>query len=169
MTAKGQVAAIALSEKAKRACDLRNEGWSLEEIAAELGYRTRSGVMKLIDKRVQALPVESATTLRERLNARYDKVHRSLGGIIGQTKKEAVRVRALEAQSRNAQRQARLNHLEQEAPIILAPTINVRVDLSRLSPEELETYHRLRQRVQVVEEPVVVEAKAMPPTAEGTR
>lgn len=168
MTVKPQTMKAESALRAKQAIDLRVAGWTPDEIAAELKISRRS-VHRLIDRYIRRAPLEGAEILRDRLNARYDRAHKAATKHLdakGKLSLDAARTVAF-----IASKQARLNHLEQEAPIIIAPTIHVRYDLSALAPEELEAYHALRRKVVVVREEVVdaqlvEQPKALPPKPE---
>jgi len=64
--------AIELAEKQRRACEMRCQGKTYDEIAAELGYAGKSGAYHAVATAVAELPREAADELRamelEKLN-----------------------------------------------------------------------------------------------------
>src|SRR6476619_7305771 len=63
--------------KHARVIELRVAGWTLESIAAELGYADKSGVRWVLDKWVDdhAPTQESIAELRQRMLAQLDELH----------------------------------------------------------------------------------------------
>jgi hypothetical protein len=63
--------------KHARVIELRVAGWTLEAIAAELGYADKSGVRYVLDKWVDdhAPTPESVAELRQRMLAQLDELH----------------------------------------------------------------------------------------------
>jgi hypothetical protein len=66
-----------LAAKHARVIELRVAGWTLEAIAAELGYADRSGVRYVLDKWVDdhAPTQESIAELRQRMLAQLNELH----------------------------------------------------------------------------------------------
>ena len=65
------------ASKHARVIELRVAGWTLEAIAAELGYADRSGVRYVLDKWVDdhAPTQQSIAELRQRMLAQLDELH----------------------------------------------------------------------------------------------
>src|SRR4051812_39169841 len=80
-----------LATRHARVVELRIAGWTLEAIAAELGYADKSGVRYVLDKWVDdhAPTRESVAELRQRMLAQLDQLHAAhWGQAVGERDRE---------------------------------------------------------------------------------
>lgn len=64
ITARGIEGTIESAERARKACEMRSEGYDFNEIATELGYADRSGAWRAVRRTIARLPVPAAKALR---------------------------------------------------------------------------------------------------------
>ena len=69
---KNSPAAIASAEKKARALDLKKQGWTYEQIAADLGYTDRSSAHKAVSAALRDLVNPRAEELRQLEAERLD-------------------------------------------------------------------------------------------------
>lgn len=142
-THKKDARRIEAAGRSRDAADLRIRGFSYQEIADELGLSHRASAKKAIDRAIERLPQENATTWRKVLLGRLDEAHKAAAELLTDKDKE-IRIRAAQAIARVAERIARITGLERDAAVIalLPPPVPLRtgdddVDLSKLSMNEV--------------------------------
>lgn len=74
------VRAIRISDRDRRALDMRRNGASYDLIADRLGYGGRSHAAKAVKKQIKAVPAETARAVRELELQRLDRILRAIWG-----------------------------------------------------------------------------------------
>lgn len=125
-----------LMEKEALAVDLRASGHSYDEIAATLGFRTRSAAYKAVTRAMERRPAQSVDHLRATMGARLDLLNKATFGILASPDTEPdTRLKAVLAAVRIAERQAKLFGLdakptpdESQATVTVVFSKELRVD-----------------------------------------
>ena len=96
-------------DKEAHAVDLRAAGYSYEEIAQTLGYRTRSAAYKAVTRALERRPAHSVERMRATMGARMDLLNKAAFSVLTDPESQAdARLKAIMAAVRIAERQAKL-------------------------------------------------------------
>lgn len=105
-----------LMEKEALAVDLRASGHSYDEIAAAVGFRTRSAAHKAVTRALERRPAQSVDNMRAVMGAQLDILNRAVFDVLGDERSMPdTKLKAVAAAIRIAERRAKLFGLD--API----------------------------------------------------
>ena len=65
---------LTAAERQRRALELRAQGWGYDRIAAKLGYRSRSGPWRAVNRALAEVRVEAVNEMRTLENQRLDEL-----------------------------------------------------------------------------------------------
>lgn len=149
---------LATADKARRAAELTAEGKTLKAIAKELGYASPSGVAMLLERYRLELPREALEQLRDRKIARLESVER-MAFEDAQSSDPLIRDRGQRRVIRAVEAIGRISGIiRAPLPVVVVRT-EQRMDLSRLSIDEVESIQRMQGKL--LEAPITVQAETV--------
>lgn len=116
--------ALAAARRA-RAIELRAQGWTYEQIAAELGYANRGTVYRMVGRALEAQTLEAVDALRSLEVERLDAVQvalwdNAMNGDVNAAK-QAIRIIAARCRLLGLEEQARAQGTEQWPRTVVQP------------------------------------------------
>ena len=136
---------LARLERFERVCDLRRKGWRIVDIARELKISpaTASQDLREYESELKKLSMDSLTEIRDRDLERLDDLYKDMSKLValGDTQATEKCLKILE-------RRAKYLGLDAPDKVELRKLVpEAKIDLSRLSNEELQQYHDLYSKI----------------------